>query len=539
MNKLRTTFLFGLIVGLFLFLSRDCKYFLQDDAFIFARYAHNLAHGDGFVYNPGERVEGATSILWTLMGAFGALFTNELPLLFQGMSLLFSLLWLAVFALFCRRWITDELAWVLPVLLMAMYPSFWLWSYGGLETPFFGFLMYSGFLLATDWHERGGNYRLWLLSLVAVGLILTRPEGFPVSLFLLGFVVIFPSQGLRKRGFLLLGLSVFCAFFGLMLFRYQYFGDWVPNTYYAKGGGGYYLKRYGLGRLHSFFRDYFNFLPVFFSLLGFLVKSKLRYWLLIIPGWFFYFVWVGGDILPENRLMLPAIPMLFLGALVFIENWGNAFRRFLISPTFLSLLLAVFLSVNYYSYYKKSLIAYTGVLPALGNAHIAAGKYLEKNMLPGQKALLTDAGATAYYAPSHFFTDWLGLCDRTVGRALYESGYNPWATMYCRDPLEAALRRSALFAELDRYFRQINPDYLVLNIYTDSDAETQTIMKGYQAELPDTLPDFIIRHVSLEGYFGIMDSAEDGKGWKPVFLGSFSPMFWMVIAKKTSPEGDA
>src|SRR5687767_454301 len=45
-----------------------------DDAFIFYRYAVNLANGEGLVFNIGERVEGITSLLWTLLVAGGALF---------------------------------------------------------------------------------------------------------------------------------------------------------------------------------------------------------------------------------------------------------------------------------------------------------------------------------------------------------------------------------------------------------------------------------------------------------------------------------
>ena len=40
--------------------------FLQDDAFIFLRYAQNWVAGDGLVWNPGERVEGYTSLLLNL-----------------------------------------------------------------------------------------------------------------------------------------------------------------------------------------------------------------------------------------------------------------------------------------------------------------------------------------------------------------------------------------------------------------------------------------------------------------------------------------
>jgi len=41
----------------------------MDDAFISYRYAWNLLHGNGLVYNPGEPVEGYTNFLWTLLSA--------------------------------------------------------------------------------------------------------------------------------------------------------------------------------------------------------------------------------------------------------------------------------------------------------------------------------------------------------------------------------------------------------------------------------------------------------------------------------------
>src|SRR5262249_56971980 len=45
-------------------------HFICDDAFISFRYADNLVHGRGLVFNPGERVEGYTNFLW-LMAAAG------------------------------------------------------------------------------------------------------------------------------------------------------------------------------------------------------------------------------------------------------------------------------------------------------------------------------------------------------------------------------------------------------------------------------------------------------------------------------------
>jgi arabinofuranosyltransferase len=42
---------------------------LADDSFISFRYAWNLVHGHGLVYNAGEYVEGYTNLLWTILMA--------------------------------------------------------------------------------------------------------------------------------------------------------------------------------------------------------------------------------------------------------------------------------------------------------------------------------------------------------------------------------------------------------------------------------------------------------------------------------------
>src|SRR3954452_12539716 len=44
-------------------------FWLFDDAMISMRYARNLADGHGLVWNAGERVEGYSNFLWTLVMA--------------------------------------------------------------------------------------------------------------------------------------------------------------------------------------------------------------------------------------------------------------------------------------------------------------------------------------------------------------------------------------------------------------------------------------------------------------------------------------
>ncbi len=63
----------GLVIAAFLLwivvAGRVLGEWQMDDAFISYRYASNLVHGYGLVYNPGEPVEGYTNFLWTLMSA--------------------------------------------------------------------------------------------------------------------------------------------------------------------------------------------------------------------------------------------------------------------------------------------------------------------------------------------------------------------------------------------------------------------------------------------------------------------------------------
>jgi arabinofuranosyltransferase len=44
---------------------RGYRDFVFEDAFIPYRYADNLARGEGFVFNPGERVLGTTTTLFS------------------------------------------------------------------------------------------------------------------------------------------------------------------------------------------------------------------------------------------------------------------------------------------------------------------------------------------------------------------------------------------------------------------------------------------------------------------------------------------
>src|SRR5260370_32169681 len=108
-----------------------------DDAFIVYRHAANLARGEGFVFNPRERVEGVTCFLWTIALVPAAALGLPLPRVAPILTALAGLAPLAIVpGLAARldgrsRWDAGDLA--APALL-AVLPRFAVWRARALET---------------------------------------------------------------------------------------------------------------------------------------------------------------------------------------------------------------------------------------------------------------------------------------------------------------------------------------------------------------------------------------------------------------------
>src|SRR3989442_2788870 len=78
---------------------------MDDDAYISCRYAHNLATGRGLVFNAGERVEGYTNFLWTVTLAALSRLGVEPPTAARALGVLFS--FLALPLLLCFDFVPD------------------------------------------------------------------------------------------------------------------------------------------------------------------------------------------------------------------------------------------------------------------------------------------------------------------------------------------------------------------------------------------------------------------------------------------------
>ena len=220
----------------------EVSWFLTDDAFISFRYVRNLLEGHGLVFNRGERVEGYSNFLWVLelallWGVFGLRPEHAAPWLsvaFTAGTIALMLWWVARLPALRNRILVAWMA----LGLVCSSATFAVWtSGGGLETRQFTFFVVLAVVCLSLYRESRRALLAVSLSLAAAALI--RPEG---PLFAVCCFAWYAVQrrvdtgrwggGWREAACLVIPVVVLVA--GHYLFRYAYYGEWLPNTYYAK-----------------------------------------------------------------------------------------------------------------------------------------------------------------------------------------------------------------------------------------------------------------------------------------------------------------
>ena len=217
-------------------------WFLCDDAFISFRYVRNLLEGHGLVFNPGEYVEGYSNFLWVLelaaiWGLSGVAPERAAPWLsvaFTAGAVAAMMWWVARLPLLRHR---GPVGWM-ALGLVCSSATFAVWtSGGGLETRQFTFFIVLAVVCLSLYRDSRRGLLAASLSLTAAAL--TRPEGPLLAALCCGWFVI---QRMADTGRLnpdwrrLLCLAApFVILVGAhFLWRYSYYGEWLPNTYYAK-----------------------------------------------------------------------------------------------------------------------------------------------------------------------------------------------------------------------------------------------------------------------------------------------------------------
>ena len=142
-----------------------------DDAYITFRYARNLLAGEGFVYNPGQRVQGTTTPLYTLLLAAekGMLRGVPLPTLALVTNALADAGSVVVLAWLGKRALRTPALGIVAGLLWALSPMSVTFSIGGMETSVYVLLL----LLAQACYAAGRSG--WSAFWCALA-TLTRPD---------------------------------------------------------------------------------------------------------------------------------------------------------------------------------------------------------------------------------------------------------------------------------------------------------------------------------------------------------------------------
>jgi hypothetical protein len=409
-------------------------HFVVDDAFISFRYAAHLAQGHGPVFNLGERVEGYSNPLWVAVLALAAVL---------GLDIVLASKLLGLFSILATIWLSYKLALrlssagspyplALVLLLASTFPIVY-FGITGMETVAFSCLL----LAAVYLFVAADNNLTLTATLCLFAGSLMRPEGilyFPV----LTLVDILLHRRITRRAGLLVVLfaALYAAF---LLWRHSYYGEWLPNTFFAKPP----KASADFPPVVSSFDDLYRFLSANFGILFLLLAglpllagprklkaTPLGSICLVGVGFLLY---SGGDWMGSYRYLVPILPLyLVLGVAGFemsteavASHHGPAAAilrsRLVIAGVFA--ILGVFRVVEggaFYiqrSHYPNFIMTSVDLIPA---AQWIRARYPRNYTITCWRI-----GALAYYSELNLIDDGFGLTDKFVGRMRYKGGYTP------------------------------------------------------------------------------------------------------------------
>jgi hypothetical protein len=385
-----------------------------DDAYITYRYALNLASGNGYVFNVGERLNSASSTLFTLLlSAAWALHVRSLELVASILNLTAGAIMLIVLCLAAAE-MSGSVFIALAVLApLAVSGSLCGWAMSGMETIFFTALTAS--CLYAYFFRRHKVLAFVLLGLV----LLCRPEGILLA-GVIGLAELVHAVTHRTVSGLLRLVGLAVAPFALnVLAQAIYYGSPVPHAYRFKQVARYYHR--SLRERFAFLADYhllsFRFYLLFAAAaaLIWLIRRRQtdsRTGYLSLYAVVVAVAVITGPYSDEARyaaFLLPPLALLAAGLL------GDLARRFpnrsaplLVAVGAAGLLLPGALAN------RARMIAFFDEGVSVQRARAVIGRWLERNTPPGDLIASSDVGAIGYYAPGRRFYDTYGLVSPDV-----------------------------------------------------------------------------------------------------------------------------
>jgi len=414
-----------------------CNKFIQDDGFIYFRYAQNFAEGKGLIWNPGEIIDGFSNVLWIFLLSIGFKFGFEPIIYSQILGIIFfgfTLLYLYK----STSLINDDV--LLNLLILLVFGSNYTvsaFATGGVDTHMQTSIITAAMycLLKAGLSDDFSYKNLLTLSIVLGFAFVVRMDSAIIIVIILPTVLFLLFKNKQKPSkFISIVIPSAIIANVFLSARLHYFGDIFPNVFYAKANVKTYLDM-GIRYLCAFYKSYHLYLlliAIIFLLVRYLLKNRSHLkkeiiFPLITAGlvfilWHIYIIKINGDYM-EFRIMVPCLPFLMI---VSSSLFKTIDRGKIAVVLMLILLTANNFIVAYNDHSEKSLAKFdeTGYMPISslnfylydhGFNWIDIGKTLGKKFQYRQDIILATipAGAIPFY--SKLFTiDLLGLNDKWI-----------------------------------------------------------------------------------------------------------------------------
>lgn len=420
-----------------------------DDAGISFAYARNLALGHGLVAQPGAiPIEGYSNCLWVLLLSLFFKLNLFDPVITPKVI---CVILVAMAFLFLARTIKKvskhpEITTLAVLILLATCPPIIIWTASGLENGL-TFLLSSlllSLLISSSLDQSSSIKSAILLGVVTAMLAINRPDGIlffaAYPALLVGVLVLkkksFSSLLFKFLAYLVSFLLLFCGF---VLFRWMYFHQILPNTYYAKTDLtlfqlvlSIFSDTHALIKFTNLLAGAFNWMGwmvsvIIIILIGILIRMKrlelhhLIIFIMAVIPMLIYMI-LPADWMDERRFATPFFAPIYLMLILSFESVieGIVIKR-VAKNVFVGALLVVFIGFCFYGFNGRLNAFIEGPDAPLAKVE---GKYVDKfdffqSILGGhQESLLApDIGALLYYSDLRI-VDLGGLTNKTIANTL-------------------------------------------------------------------------------------------------------------------------
>lgn len=418
----------------------------EDDSYIFYSYAKNLANGNGYVFNIGERVNATTSPLYTLLLALIYLIFRFIP--FVTIPLIGHLIGIAslfFICLFLMQSFRAERTFFFPFILPLVF------LINPLLPEAVGMETFPVMMLALTCLYFYAKEKLLAASLACSLAVLARPDVFLLAAVLVSYHFI----RYRRLPAISVALAFLLPIVVWIAFSLAYFGDLIPSTLWAKLA----QTKAGLwGTGPVFFEGlwYFGFQRAGTVALSLLMAALILGLVLFVLK---YRQW--------SVLRHPVFHLILLWNFVYLIVYGLILKApayfWYYTPLALGISLIITLPVEAFYHFVSNTNAGVNriVLPAIYVVLVLAGLWVP--------FVLSQAPLSRQYKTYRQAAEWLnanakegssvGAGDIGILRYFYENG----PVIDAAGLVDPEIAKHVRSREFDWFIHQYQPDYLMFN----------------------------------------------------------------------------